>query len=804
MKKIAAILMILLTVQSSFAAHWYVRTTSPGTDTGADWNNSWDMTLFNASNLVHVAAGDTVWLAGGTHTTQMLPKMNGTAGSPTKVYRVRTADAVPAAAAGWDAGFDSQVIIAPANAVGIYIGTANQGHNTIFDGRISEGIKIIKDNGTAGSYPASIQIDNGASTTNVLFLNLDLVGPFDQTTPVLSGINNYHAGISLTPRTGNRVSHITFSNVWVHGGVNLVNLLGGWGGASTVEYITFDKCKFYNNVASSASFHANMFEIRDVGNITWKNCEMYSWLVEGIMPYGTPRGPLYVYGCTWRDNIGSVARCFEPFGSWEIQAYNNTFVNIGGVGVYSASGTSGAWTSASRAFNNIYWNSVMGSLLPTQNYEFRGPSGSIAGANSIANGSNPFVNTNTLDFHIISTVSATLPRNKGLALTNITGHVFDIDPDGDTREGSSNRDIGMDEFATAGPPVISSELTATGNNGVAFEYQIVASGAPTAYSASGLPTGLSVDTTTGLISGTPNIASPPDDFDVTIGAENGAGSDSETLVITIEAASAICTLSTESLSFGEVAEDLTYDSSIIVTNTGTSGTTLSGTASTSSPWSIVGTATYSLVSGASQTITVRFSPTSKGFYNGTVTFTGGGGATAAVSGDAFPVFGSLTFSATNGLYSSQYWDDSTNVLAHINDNSESSILSGGRAVFGIVMPSSGTITWAATVNATDSSHNSFFVNMNDEPEHPAHIWDIVSLTSGLESRNISWRGNGTFDDPEYDLNSWTLAGGTHKLIIRGRESGVMIQTITGTFTAGASASGYLSGNAAFSGKATFQ
>ena len=56
------------------------------------------------------------------------------------------------------------------------------------------------------------------------------------------------------------------------------------------------------------------------------------------------------------------------------------------------------------------------------------------------------------------------------------------------------------------PPAITSPLTASGTVGVAFSYQITASNNPTSFNATGLPAGLSVNTTTGLISGTPTAA----------------------------------------------------------------------------------------------------------------------------------------------------------------------------------------------------------------------------------------------------------------------------------------------------------
>ncbi|MDP5001863.1 MAG: choice-of-anchor D domain-containing protein, partial [Flavobacterium sp.] len=79
-------------------------------------------------------------------------------------------------------------------------------------------------------------------------------------------------------------------------------------------------------------------------------------------------------------------------------------------------------------------------------------------------------------------------------------------------------------------PVITSNLTASGNQGSAFTYTIIATNLPTSYNATGLPAGLSIDTVTGVISGTPSVSGT---FNVTISATNGVGTDTETLVITL-------------------------------------------------------------------------------------------------------------------------------------------------------------------------------------------------------------------------------------------------------------------------------
>ena len=80
------------------------------------------------------------------------------------------------------------------------------------------------------------------------------------------------------------------------------------------------------------------------------------------------------------------------------------------------------------------------------------------------------------------------------------------------------------------PPMITSVLTASGTSGIGFSYQITASNNPASYGAAGLPSGLSVNPTSGLISGTPLATGT---FAVTVRASNPGGTGSETLTLTI-------------------------------------------------------------------------------------------------------------------------------------------------------------------------------------------------------------------------------------------------------------------------------
>jgi outer membrane protein assembly factor BamB len=84
---------------------------------------------------------------------------------------------------------------------------------------------------------------------------------------------------------------------------------------------------------------------------------------------------------------------------------------------------------------------------------------------------------------------------------------------------------------TPPPPTISSTLSVTGTYGAALTYQITASNVPTSFTAESLPLGLSIDSSTGLISGTPTQTGI---FAAVISAINAGGADIEYLFLDIE------------------------------------------------------------------------------------------------------------------------------------------------------------------------------------------------------------------------------------------------------------------------------
>jgi len=120
-------------------------------------------------------------------------------------------------------------------------------------------------------------------------------------------------------------------------------------------------------------------------------------------------------------------------------------------------------------------------------------------------------------------------------------------------------------------PIIVGPTAAPGTVGAAFTYNIAASGTPTSYGATGLPAGLSVNSVTGAINGTPTTAGVSV---VALGATNGVGTGTAVLTITIAAAGAVPIIVGPSTAPGTVGAAFTYNIAASGTPTGYAATGL--------------------------------------------------------------------------------------------------------------------------------------------------------------------------------------------------------------------------------------
>jgi len=110
---------------------------------------------------------------------------------------------------------------------------------------------------------------------------------------------------------------------------------------------------------------------------------------------------------------------------------------------------------------------------------------------------------------------------------NVTATVTDLD--GNT---SAFALFGPVPDTTSGTPVITGTLAIQATVGVTLNYRIAATGTPTDYDALSLPAGLSVNNSTGVISGTPTVSGT---FSVDLAASNANGTGAAALTLTIGA-----------------------------------------------------------------------------------------------------------------------------------------------------------------------------------------------------------------------------------------------------------------------------
>jgi len=139
----------------------------------------------------------------------------------------------------------------------------------------------------------------------------------------------------------------------------------------------------------------------------------------------------------------------------------------------------------------------------------------------------------------------------------------------------------------------------------------------------------------------------------------------------------------------------------------------------------------------------------------------------------FPIAGQdLTFAAAAGAVSPPFviTNDCVVQPAH------SGLTNGGCAVYTFTLATPGDYEVRAKVFAPDEESNSFYVNIDGEPQDPEMIWDIA-VTNGVAERAITWRGKGTSEAPKLGRKTFKLSSGTHQIVIRGRKGNTQLKQI---------------------------
>ena len=140
-----------------------------------------------------------------------------------------------------------------------------------------------------------------------------------------------------------------------------------------------------------------------------------------------------------------------------------------------------------------------------------------------------FTNGATVKFGNTPAASVTYNSDTSITVTAPAGLAGAVDITVTTTGGTSTTSA-ADRYIYQNAPVISSATTATTIQNAPFTYTIAASNTPTSFSANGLPSGLLLNASTGVISGTVATVGTTN---IVIGATNAGGTDTATLALTV-------------------------------------------------------------------------------------------------------------------------------------------------------------------------------------------------------------------------------------------------------------------------------
>ena len=159
------------------------------------------------------------------------------------------------------------------------------------------------------------------------------------------------------------------------------------------------------------------------------------------------------------------------------------------------------------------------------------------------------------------------PASGTIAGTPTVAGVFAVLISATNSGGTGSATVTLTIAAAPPRPVISNAATASGNTGTAFNFSLAATNSPTGYTASGLPAGLALNTTSGAITGTPTVAGV---FSVPFSATNAGGTTSATLTLTIAAPATALPPVFSSSAAARAVVDAAFSHTLMASNTPTS------------------------------------------------------------------------------------------------------------------------------------------------------------------------------------------------------------------------------------------
>ncbi len=720
--------------------------------------------------------------------------------------------------------------VSPGSSITNAMAAANPGDTVhVNAGTYNENVQINKP-GTSSAYITLMA--NGAVTINAggagkalrIAASYIVVNGFECTN-FLEGLNmrtahikvyncNFHAGSSNTSTvSGSNGLTVNFDaaidDIDIENSNFYFNDAGGadFGCNSTTDVltnITLVNCKFYANNCLGGTDGIGIGHQGTKANITLLHCQAYDNLSDGF----DLDAPVYMDGCIAHDNdrnggpnwgVGMKAwghtgnpPVYGQVRLYNCLSYNNTEETAGGGGI-NVGGANSIVSNCLVSGNTSYAGIILcsGSSVTIKNTIFYkehyaisadsdtsgltfDPSNVIFSCSSNgALSSTAAAQAKSFDPQFVSATDFHLKNTSPCIDAGVTVSGVTKDADNNPRPSGIGFDIGPYEFQSAvvPAPVITSPTSAGGTTGSAFSYTITASNSPTSFNATGLPAGLSVNTGTGVISGTPTSAGTST---VTISAKNSGGTGTATLTLTISAANVPPVITSapfaspnpamlgQSVNFTTAASDANSDTLTYVWNFG-DGATASG-ASATHAYAAAGnfTASVTVTDGhggtgsATLALTINAAPPQAPAISSATSASG-------TVGSAF----TYVISASNSPTSF----NATGLPTGLSVNTASGVISGTPTTAG----TSSVSLSATNAGGTGSATLSLVINPATSPGKSLHVSNIAMKLAGTRSKSAS--ATITIVD-----GSGTLISGAN---VTGTWSGLTTATVsTKTTTAG--------------------
>ncbi len=513
--------------------------------------------------------------------------------------------------------------------------------------------------------------------------------------------------------------------------------------------VIFDK----NDAAATGSMSNQTYPYGSTANL---NANAYSLTGYAFKEWNTAANGTGTVYANQASFTMSVTNNVTLYAQWEVYTgpcHTETFSNIGNSGSYGTktwTGEGGTWTATDAREDQA----INGKAITFRNGEVTSPTFTDGISSLTVTTKYPFSDgTGTIDLYVNNNKVGSF----NVSTTVQTQTINNIDVSGNIiiefRNPINNKRPAIDDVnwtcysAAPQPPVITSPLTYSSEYNSPASYTITADYLPTSFNATNLPTGLNVNTTTGVISGT--VTDVPGNYNVSISATNAEGSDTQTLVWTVTPKNlTISGLSGSNKAYdGNTTASLSGTPSLVGVKSGDT-VNLSGTPTANFDNKNVGTAKPITVSGYTLT----------GADAGKYTLSQPTGLTANITAKPLTVSGATA--------QNKVWDGTT--AATITGATLSGVIapdvvtvSGGGT---FAQSNAGTdiaVTANLTLGGTDGGNYSITqptgLKANITKANPVFTTSPISISVGgtytLPGANISSNSNGTL--------SYSITGGGH-------------------------------------------